>query len=574
MLFTLLLCSGIALGDDAKNVNISTAKDLIAFAEDVNAGTNFSGKTVYLTKDIDFISEGYGDTFYPIGHDTDKTFAGTFDGQGHVISNLRIGLSYYDYVSLFGYSEGMTIRNLVMDSTNLFDNFRNREANSAIAAGIICHCAAIKRDCVIENSINMGEVVFSAAAIAAGVPVYLSGIVGQLTVGTGAYSARVTNCVNYGTVSHTGSAQGNTHIGGVVGRTVGTATNIVNVRNSANHGAIVMSGSAKNTYIGGITGEAQYSALDNCFSGSLINSTIKGDNIGTVVGSVDSSDCSITHCLWTAAVGYSKVNGGSGEAAVINSTSVEPTEATLDSINEYVSRAAEEYAMCKWVALNTDGGKIGSSSESEAVITILRTFPKPVKEGSKFLYWCIDTQCDEVYDPSNGNDTMLYAEYRKLDYTLSLDLGNGTVITSKLNFNDAIVYPTDVDRSGYFFAGWNSTLTVMPAENIAISAVWLKIEEFVELSLGTTSIKESEYESTVAKYATAGSYKIVDFEAKDGATKVVIKFSTISEAEKFVKGIQASTDAENIQSYNFLPEYKSLSFTLQPLCFITSLLIF
>ena len=70
---------------------IGTAAQLIGFANLVNSGTDFSGKTVELTEDVDM--EGYA--FTPIGYMNDGSsyLRGTFDGNGNTVSNIDISSS-------------------------------------------------------------------------------------------------------------------------------------------------------------------------------------------------------------------------------------------------------------------------------------------------------------------------------------------------------------------------------------------------------------------------------------------------------------------------------------------------
>lgn len=79
------------------NYYINNVAGMIEFAESVNAGTNYSGKTVYLNADIDLA----GVEWTPIGNVQTKAFRGTFDGQGNTISNLTV--SGANGVGLFGY---------------------------------------------------------------------------------------------------------------------------------------------------------------------------------------------------------------------------------------------------------------------------------------------------------------------------------------------------------------------------------------------------------------------------------------------------------------------------------------
>ena len=76
---------------------------------------SYSGTTVFLDADIDF-SGGLSEQFQPIGKDQGNSFQGTFDGQGHVISELDIKSSSR-FVGLFGYSDRAAVRNVVLGSS-------------------------------------------------------------------------------------------------------------------------------------------------------------------------------------------------------------------------------------------------------------------------------------------------------------------------------------------------------------------------------------------------------------------------------------------------------------------------
>lgn len=91
--------------DDIQNMHefhIRSMEDLSAFADSVNGGNTYSGKTVYLDKDIDLKSV---ENWQPIGS-KEHYFAGTFDGNGHVISNLKINAPETNYVGFIGYLGG------------------------------------------------------------------------------------------------------------------------------------------------------------------------------------------------------------------------------------------------------------------------------------------------------------------------------------------------------------------------------------------------------------------------------------------------------------------------------------
>ncbi|HHY71451.1 MAG TPA: hypothetical protein GX519_07395, partial [Thermoanaerobacterales bacterium] len=81
--------------------------ELLVNSDDPELKDNFIGKTVILGRNIEL----HGD-WKPIGTGSDKPFKGTFDGNGHSISGLKIGSSAKDgavegdYQGFFGYTQG------------------------------------------------------------------------------------------------------------------------------------------------------------------------------------------------------------------------------------------------------------------------------------------------------------------------------------------------------------------------------------------------------------------------------------------------------------------------------------
>ena len=109
---SLLLWLGCRGGD---TVHITNASEFIDFSRNVDAGITYEGTTVFLDNDISFL----GESFSPIGTRANP-FMGTFDGQGHTLSNVLATSSNRD-VGLFGASTGgCTVQNLILDSTCSF----------------------------------------------------------------------------------------------------------------------------------------------------------------------------------------------------------------------------------------------------------------------------------------------------------------------------------------------------------------------------------------------------------------------------------------------------------------------
>ena len=100
------------VNDTINNVTlrISDEKGLKDFASEVNGGKSFAGETIVLQSDINLSEE---ENWTPIGT-KEHPFAGTFDGGGHIISNLTTDAEK-EYQGLFGYSTG-TIKNIGIES--------------------------------------------------------------------------------------------------------------------------------------------------------------------------------------------------------------------------------------------------------------------------------------------------------------------------------------------------------------------------------------------------------------------------------------------------------------------------
>lgn len=102
---------------------VSTIDDLAS----INSSDFYLTKNYKLNNSIDMkTSLASGGDYYnggkgwiPIGSETNP-FKGIFDGNGYIISNMKIGSYYATYQGLFGFIENSTIKNLGMISTQLF----------------------------------------------------------------------------------------------------------------------------------------------------------------------------------------------------------------------------------------------------------------------------------------------------------------------------------------------------------------------------------------------------------------------------------------------------------------------
>ena len=117
---------------------IANGEQLAFLAQQVNSGTDYEGKFIKLTADIDL----GGKEWTPIGGYY-HCFKGTFDGDGHTVSNFTIN-SQYNCIGLFGKNNG-TIMNLGVE---------NAEINGYDFVGGVCGF----NNGTITNSYNIGNV--------------------------------------------------------------------------------------------------------------------------------------------------------------------------------------------------------------------------------------------------------------------------------------------------------------------------------------------------------------------------------------------------------------------------------
>lgn len=108
-------------GTAASPYLIENKEDLVLLATRVNAGAAYSGEYFKLTADINLNNQ----LWTPIGNGSAK-FSGHFDGADHTISNLVVNGG--DYVGLFGFTTGGSVRNL---------NVHNAKISGRVGVGVI-----------------------------------------------------------------------------------------------------------------------------------------------------------------------------------------------------------------------------------------------------------------------------------------------------------------------------------------------------------------------------------------------------------------------------------------------------
>ncbi len=364
-------------GGDGKEATPYTIPDLAtleAFRDYINAGKG-SGEYFKLTANID-MSDKYGlrkTSWTPIGS-TSFSFKGTFDGDGHTISDLYISTTDFNQ-GLFGNSSG-TIKNLTV--------------SGSVTGGTNTGGIAGKNNGVITDCINNCSVTGNSD--------YVGGIVGY-----NYYS--IINCYNTGTVSNSKGTYDD-YVGGIAGFNNSTGS----IENCHNKGTITgvgdytggiagnNDGSARieNCYntgkvsgascVGGIAGSNQSSNFRNCYNTGEVSGT--GDSVGGIVGSNSSS---VKNCYYlgtgTESEGTAKTADqfASGEVAWLlqNEQSAQAWGQTVG--DGYPELTDEEAKKVYKVTFMTDGEEHATRYANPNGTVTLPS--EPVNDDHKFLKW-------------------------------------------------------------------------------------------------------------------------------------------------------------------------------------------
>ena len=246
---------------------IDTAAKLAWFADAVNGGQKAINGN--LTANINLNGKpwtAFGK--YDYNDVPNSGFAGTLDGDRHIVSGLKSTEGLVSCLSSAG-----TVKNLTVIGT---------VSGSSHVGGIAATSSG-----TVENCLFDGTVTTSSGSASAG------GIVGRASKGN-----RIVNCVNTGDIKNTCTSYSSTlNIGGIVGYTYGTVENCYSTGNVS-----ARTDRDTNKGIGGIAGQVYASAvLRNCYVTGAVTGPESG--IGAVVGTVDSGT-SITNCVYLDTVAH------------------------------------------------------------------------------------------------------------------------------------------------------------------------------------------------------------------------------------------------------------------------------
>lgn len=290
-----------------KTFSISTESELNKISEWTSGyGNNFNGITLVLEKDIALSCDKDNRTthFKPIG--INSSFAGTFDGNGHKISNLYVDRA--DKAGLFASVYGASIKNLTVEGTVVGSSSNGTDPTGV--GGIVGFSTS---QILIENCVSNVNV-SSSCKNTGGICGYVNDV-----------DSVIRNCVNIGEIKSnsdkTGGISGNPGI----------------VYNCANFGAV----SGKSN-VAGIAGNTEKD-VSLCYNAGAIYAP---DGVASVaaIANVSGTDAGFYHyCYFKEGTADKAFKGTSDGSDIISFSDPKQKNLTLELSNRIGTSAYKDY---------------------------------------------------------------------------------------------------------------------------------------------------------------------------------------------------------------------------------------
>ena len=289
-----------------KTFSISTESELNKIAEWTSGyGNDFDGITLVLEKDI-ALSCNKDNSFTPIG--INSSFKGTFDGNGHKISNLYVDRA--GRAGLFASIFGASIKNLTVEGTVVGSSYDGTDLKGV--GGIVGFSTS---QILIENCVSNVNV-SSSCENTGGICGYVNDV-----------DSVIRNCVNIGDIESS------------LDKTGGISGNPGIVYNCANFGAV--------SGISNVAGIAGYTEKDVslCYNAGKISiSPSDGASSAAAIANVAGTDAGFYHYCYfkegTADAAFKGVSTGSG---IIEFSYPKQINLDLELSNRIATSAYKDY---------------------------------------------------------------------------------------------------------------------------------------------------------------------------------------------------------------------------------------
>ena len=375
-------------GTEGDPYRIATTADLDALAADVNSGTAYSGTYFKMTVDIAYAhSTAWDDAastennYTPIGNRlnsyTDNPFSGTFDGDGHTVSGIRIykgGSGWGNYfLGLFGYVLNGTVKNVTVADARITGQMG--------CGGIAGYVNASEGTCTVENCHALSDVAIHAVVDYANCH---GGIAGASN------NATISGCTSAVTLTANTGLTGCSAFGGIVG---------------------------------GLTSSTMRNCLAIGVSIPAIPVNEYGEGSGAIFGG-ESNSCTFDHNSYANCnVGGATTNigGPSGDIETYENPDTHEIK-NPDGAIPYDTSAG--YILTVDIGVNADGTKLYADApyyRYASGTTVTLSYTGSLPEGYSFGGYTVNGTA------ISGNTFTMPAAHVTVGYTLSYTLGDRTI---------------------------------------------------------------------------------------------------------------------------------------------------
>lgn len=573
MCLTLLPTAAFAVDDEEtaaapEKFVITSVSDLQTFADAVNEG-DYDGKTdavVTLDADLDLA----GIAWTPMG-DTSHDFAGTFDGQGHTISNLTIGTADApitgELAGLFGVVEG-TVKNLFLDEVSVNANVGYYVGGLvAYAVGPIenCHITKLDMDAVAPG---VGGLIGYATS---GNSIYGCSVSGEIAVksgcqGVGGFigsmgkNAQIT--YSGATVSVTAPKERSTNAGGFIGRGNGERAARAIVKNCYSKGAVT--GGA---YAGGFTGSMAGMDIQNCYAtGNVTDAFVEMTSFAGTNSVAFDLDGVARNCYatGTATAGTAAFLSETARSEVVNCYYVDTNTAVATGYEKATAKSLDEMKAEEFAAMLNNGDttngwiyKDGQTplcgaepADYSAVDAALKKMPADLTvlytdetvaalntaKANVVKGKVIAKQSEVDAWATAIEDAVAALKYKSADYT-KVDAALAKVPSDVNGYTDASVAALNaaiaaVDRT--------KNITEQTAVDAMATAIENAIAGLTRKSSGSSGSSTPRYEVTAPSQTAGGTVSVSPKNASKGSTVTI----TVTPAEGYEVGSVTVKDAK------------------------------
>ncbi len=373
--------------------SISTAEELSKLAAMTNNGLIGENTEFVLANDIDLSAYSTGEGWTPIGSPS-KSFRATFDGNGHVVSNLYIYRPNDNNQGLFGRAWYADIKNVGLENADVTGGESN--VGGLMGAGV--------SDIIITNCYVIGSVTGD---------MYVGGLVGT--------SDRLTITSSY---VRGGISGRYSFVGGLIGSAAMSGATIIS--NSYAAGSVT-----GGMYVGGLAGEGVNGRVTNSYA---TGNVIGGGNVGGLLGRVNS--VKLDKAYYTDTTGQTN---GIGYGAPMSGTA---QLVTMDGLHELISQGILPDYKSKTVDKSSSGAyslQIGINSDSSSQISFeLSGIDISALDGLDLEEANALSKIDEVLKSINAEQTKLGALENRLESALEqIGVSYDNLVSTQSTIRDA-----------------------------------------------------------------------------------------------------------------------------------------